>query len=329
VIEILMSKGAKQIVEVCAKVQKDENVVIIAEPKTINIAKSVATAVSAVGAEPSIITIIPRKADSTEPPKTVAAAMKESDVFISAVFTSITHTQAVVDACKNGSRGIMLTQFDENMLINSGVHADFPSVAPICKAVANVLEDAKDIHLTTIHGTDLRLTAVGRKSNAMTCMVEPGQFAPVPTVEANVSPIEHTASGTIVADASIPYLGIGVLKENVVCKVENGFITEITGGHEAKILREDLAAKNDPNVYNIAEIGVGLNPECKFNGFMLEDEGVFGSVHIGIGSSITLGGTIKASCHYDLIQTGVTLVVDGVTVIKDGDVVLEYENAMA
>lgn len=54
------------------------------------------------------------------------------------------------------------------------------------------------------------------------------------------------------------------------------------------MLKRDLEAKNDPNDYNIAEMGVGFNPQCRFMGFMLEDEGVFGSAHIGMGTSITL-----------------------------------------
>nr|WP_231885851.1 aminopeptidase [Sporosarcina psychrophila] len=319
---MLMAKGAKQVVEVCAQVQENESVVIITEPRTLSIAESVAAAVTAVGAEPTITVIMPRKSDSAEPPATVAAAMKESDVFISAVYTSITHTYAVKNAVENGSRGIMLTQFEDHMLIDSGVLADFPKAAPTCEAVAKALENAETIHLTTTHGTDLKMSATGRKSNAMTGMVKSGQFAPVPTIEANVSPLEGSATGTIVCDASIPYIGIGIVKENVVCTVQDGFITAIEGGHEARVLSDDLASKNDPNVYNVAEIGVGLNPRCKFNGLMLEDEGVFGSVHIGIGSSITLGGTIKAACHYDLIMTGVTLVADSVTIIKDGEVLL-------
>jgi len=321
-IQTLMGVGAKQVVEVCARVKEGESVCIITEPKTLSIAEAISIAVSNKGSEPVISLIKPRIADSTEPPKSVAEAMKHSDVFISAVHTSITHTQAVVDATKNGSRGIMLTQFDENMLIDSGVLADFPAAAPTCEKVGSILENAKEIHLTTSYGTDLKMSAVGRKSNSMTGMVEPGEFAPVPTIEANVSPLEGSASGVIVANASIPYLGIGVLENNVVCTVENGNITNIEGGKEAEILREDLEEKDDPYVYNIAEIGVGLNPRCKFNGLMLEDEGVFGSVHIGIGSSITLGGTVKASCHYDLIMTGVTLVVDGQEVIKDGEVLV-------
>lgn len=320
--KVLMGKGAKQIVEVCARVKEGESVLIITEPKTLSIAETIGSAVNAVGAEPTIAVMTPRTSDSAEPPANIAAAMKESDVFISAVYTSITHTQAVVNATKNGSRGIMLTQFIEDMLIDSGVHADFPKAAPTCEAVANALENAEDIHLTTKYGTNLKMSAKGRKSNAMTGMVESGQFAPVPTIEANVSPIEGTTNGTIVVNASIPYLGIGIVKENVIVEVKDGMITSIEGGHDATILSDDLKSKNDPNVYNIAEIGVGLNPNCKFIGLMLEDEGVFGSVHIGIGSSITLGGKIKAACHYDLIMTGVTLVADDVTIIKDGQVLL-------
>lgn len=323
--EILMSRGSKQIVEVCAQIKKDESVLIITEPKMISIAKNIAAAVTSIQAEVVISIIEPRTSDGEEPPKNVAEAMKNSDVFISVVYTSITHTKAVLEATQNGSRGIMLTQFNDDMLIDSGVHADFVSAAETCEKVAEHLDDAKEIHLTTHHGTNLRMSATGRKSNSMTGIVEPGRFNPIPTIEANVSPLEGTANGRIVCDASIPYIGIGLLKENVIVDVEGGMIVDISGGYQADLLREDLKAKNDRNVYNIAEIGVGLNPECKFNGLMLEDEGVFGSVHIGIGSSITLGGNVKAKCHYDLIMTGVTLEIDGKEIIKDGNVLPHSE----
>src|SRR5699024_8798290 len=266
--KILMGKGAKQIVEICAQVNKGEQVAIVTEPKMLSIAESIATAVNTKEAESTILIMEPRLSDGAEPPKNIAAAMKESDVFISAVYTSITHTHAVVNATKNRSRGVMLTQFEEDMLIDSGVHADFYKAAPICKNVGKILENAEKIHLSTTYGTDLIMSAKGRKSNAMTGIVEKGQFAPVPTIEANVSPLEGSANGKIVCNASIPYIGIGILKESVEVQVENGMITSITGGSEANILKEDLKSKNDKNVYNIAEIGVGLNPNCKFIGLM-------------------------------------------------------------
>jgi leucyl aminopeptidase (aminopeptidase T) len=52
---------------------------------------------------------------------------------------------------------------------------------------------------------------------------------------------------------------------------------------------------------------------------MLDDEGVLRTLHIGIGTSITLGGTVKASCHYDLLMWDPTISIDGVTVVEDGE----------
>ncbi len=322
--KIMMAKGARSIVEINLGVKENEHIAIITEPKQMKIAEALAAAVVAAKAEPSIHILMPRERDGEEPPKTVAAAMKESDGFISAVYTSITHTHAVKDACANGSRGIMLTQFNEDQLIKGGVHADYYKAADNCKKVAKTLAGAKVIRITTPFGTNLILSGEGRRGNAMTGLVKAGEFGPVPTVEANVSPVEGSANGVIVADASIPYIGIGLLKTPVKMEVKDGYILpeSITGGEEAKKLANDWINKNDKNVYNVAEVGVGLNPECKFTGSMLEDEGVFGSLHIGVGTNITLGGIIKAPCHYDLIMTKSTLIADGITILKDGELMI-------
>lgn len=320
--EILMAQGAQTVVQTCLAVKPGEQVLIVTEGDKLSIARSIAAAVYAAKAEPVISVILPRQRDGQEPPLTVAEAMKQSDAFVAVVGRSITHTQAVKEACKRGSRGIMLTQFTEEMMIHGGLEADFRDIAPTCRAVAAKLAGADQVRLTTPHGTDLTFSARGRRGNAMYCIVEPGEFSPAPTVEANVSPLEGTAQGIIVANASIPYIGIGVLEEPVVCTVEKGMITKIEGGRQAEMLKKDLASKQDPNVYNIAELGVGLNPMCRFMGFMLEDEGVYGSVHIGIGTNITLGGQLKAACHYDLIMTEPTLTADGATLLHQGQALL-------
>lgn len=322
--KLLMAKGAKSIVETNLGVKIGEQVAIITEPKQMAIAESLASAVYAAGAEPTIHILMPRERDGQEPPKAIAAAMEKSDAFISAVYTSITHTNAVKNACKSGSRGIMLTQFSEKQMIEGGVFADYHEASKNCKKVAELMANSEYISITTPSGTNLVVSAKGRRGNALTGLVGPGEFGPVPTVEANVSPLEGSANGIIVADASIPYIGIGLLKTPVKVEVKDGFIIpeSISGGEEAKKLAADWISKNDPNVYNIAEVGVGLNPMCKFTGSMLEDEGVFGSLHIGVGTSITLGGTIKAACHYDLIMTKPTLIADGITILKDGQLMI-------
>lgn len=316
--KVLMAKGAHTVVNICIQAQPEEKILIITEASKMCIAESIAAAVVAARAEPVIAVIVPRENDGQEPPQNIAAAMKESDAFICVVGKSITHTHAVKNAKEAGSRGVVLTQFSEDMMIHGGLECDFRQIAPECQEFAKVLAGAKQIHLTTPQGTDLTFTAEGRRGNALYCMVEPGQFSTVPTIEANVSPCENSAQGKIVADASVPYIGIGVLEEPIYCDVKDGFITAIKGGRQAKMLLQDLNSKEDPNCFNVAEMGIGLNPHCHFCGFMLEDEGVRGAVHIGIGTSITLGGTVKAKTHYDLIMTGATIEVDGRVILKNG-----------
>lgn len=320
--KILMARGADKVVSACVKVKPGEEVLIVTEESKLSIAEAIAAAVYRVQAEPVLQIMVPRETDGQEPPASIAAAMKASDAFISVVGKSITHTHAVKDAIANGSRGVVLTQFSEDMMIHGGIEGDFEAAKSECTAVAAALAGSEEIHLTTAAGTDLRYSARGRRGNSLYCMVEKGQFSTIPTVEANVSPLEGTANGVIVADGSIPYIGIGVLDEPVRCVVENGMIVSIEGGRQARMLKENLDSKNDLNVYNVAEMGLGLNPKCHFMGFMLEDEGVYGTAHIGIGTSITLGGTVKAACHYDLIMKDATVTADGKPILKDGKVVL-------
>jgi len=208
-----------------------------------------------------------------------------------------------------------MTDFTEEMMVHGGLTADFEVVRPLCEGVASRFGEGKKVHLTTPGGTDLTLDITGRRGNALTCMVGAGEFSTVPTVEANCSPVEGTAQGKIVADASIPYIGIGLLQEPVIAEVKDGHITSISGGNQAEVLISDLQSHQDPNVYNIAELGVGLNPKCRMCGIMLEDEGVMSTCHIGIGTSITLGGTVKAAVHYDLIQWHPTIKIDGKVVV--------------
>jgi len=315
---IEMMRGAKKLIDTCTNVQEGETVLIVADTNKTKIAEVIASAAYERNAEVIITIMAPRKVHGEEPPKAIAEAMKKVNVFFIPVSKSITHTRAVKEAAEAGARGLVLTDWNEDIMISGGIEADFGVQRPVCKKIAQLFAKGEKAHLTTPLGTDLSLNLEGRRGNALTCIVEPGEFSTVPTIEANFSPNEGTAEGTIIADASIPYLGIGVLTEPVRVKVHKGMITEIMGGIQAKILKDNLEKQNDPMVFNIAELGIGLNPKARMCGIMLEDEGVFGVVHIGIGTNITLGGKIKAAVHYDLLMYNATLNLDGSLILKDG-----------
>lgn len=309
--------GARKLLSVCARSQSNESVVIVTDRETSALAQPLADAATEIGAEPTICLMPTRAAHGEEPPAPVAAALAAADVFFTPVRISITHTRAIKEATLAGARGLVMTDFTPEMLTGGGIEADFEAQAPICRRLASVFEAGQQVHLTTPAGTDLHLDGTGRRGNALTGIVEAGQFSTIPTIEANFSPVEGSAEGIIVADASIPYLGIGLLEESIRMTVAGGFIVDIEGGAQAQILIQDLARRGDPNVYNIAELGVGLNPQARLCGRMLEDEGVLGLVHIGIGSNLTLGGHLKAALHYDLLMHGATLEIDGTPVLQE------------
>jgi leucyl aminopeptidase (aminopeptidase T) len=176
------------------------------------------------------------------------------------------------------------------------------------------------VKLTSLGGTNITMSIEGRSGNAHACVITPGKFSAVPNIEANISPVEGTSEGTIVADASIPYMGIGLLAEPIRFSVNKGVVNKIEGGSQAIYLEKILAEQNDPNVYNIAQLAIGLNPMIpNVTGVMLNDEGAFGTMHIGIGTSSNIGGVVKASAHFDLVMYKPTLEIDGKQILKDGD----------
>ncbi len=319
--EIMMMKGSSKLVNVLAQVKKGEQVLIVTDFDTESIARSLATACIAVGAEPTIMIMRPREAHGLEPPEMVAVAMTKADMVFQPVSKSIAHTSATKRAKEAGARLIVLPEYTEEMLISGGLEADFEAQKPLCEKMRDYLTGARNARLTTSSGTDITMSLEGRPGRALTGMArERGGYSSPPNIEASIAPLEGTAQGTIVADGSIS--SIGLLSSPVTILVKDGLAKEITGGKEAAKLKEILKSANDPKVYNIGELGIGLNPKAKLCGLMLEDEGAYGSVHIALGSNADFGGNTKAARHIDLIITKSTLLLDEKPVLKDGEVVI-------
>jgi leucyl aminopeptidase (aminopeptidase T) len=317
---ILMFKGAQRILNVCAGLQPQEKVAIVTDFLKVTIAETLASAASAIGAEPVILIMPPREVDGQEPPEIVAEALKKADLILTPVSKSVTHTNAIREAVAQGSRGIMLSAFVEDQLISGGIDADFDAIKPLCEKVAQLLEKAKLAKLTTPAGTNLVMDLSNRKGNAHPGIArKASQITTIPNIESSTSPVEGKTEGILVGDASIPYYDIGLLREPVYMTVREGRIVDIKGGDQAQTIAQMMAAQEDPNVYNIAQLAFGLNPHCKMRGVMLDDEGVYGTSHIGIGTSTILGGKIKTKMHYDILMWKPTLELDSQVVLRDGE----------
>jgi len=317
--KVLMAKGANILVAQCASVKSNETVLIVTDYLKTGIAEMIAAAVREIDAHPIMTVMEPTAIDGAEPPAPVAEAMKAADCVIMPVSKSLAHTHAARKAIENGARVVSMTAFTEDQLMSGGLFADFRKEKPTCDRIARLLTAAKNVHVTNASGMDLRFSIDGRTGNSHCCIVEAPGFTAVPNIEANISPVEGTTNGVIIGDGSIPYYDIGVLEEPVVFRVRDGFIHEIEGGRQADAIRRLLAEQNDRFVYNIAQFAVGLNPMCReLTGVMLNDEGVLGTIHIGIGTSSNLGGSTKAATHFDVIVRRPDVSLDGAVLMEKG-----------
>ncbi len=319
-----LARGARILVERCARVRPGERVLIVTDSLLAHIAEVLAAACHDRGADAVVAVMSPRRFDEEELPPPIAAAMAAADVVLTPTRMGTAHTEATRRALAAGARVLCMDQFDDDLMTSGGIEADFEAQQPICRRVEDAFTAADVAHVTSVGGTDIRLTLRGRKGNSHDCVLDRrGKFTAVPNIEANVSPVDGEGEGVIVFDGSLPHFGVGILHEPIRLQVERGRVVKVEGGREAQILHDEWVAARDPNVYNVAQLAVGLNPMItRVTGVMLNDHGVYGSVHFGIGTSTNLGGTTKAATHLDGILLRASIALDGRSILRDGELLI-------
>jgi leucyl aminopeptidase (aminopeptidase T) len=298
-------------------------VAVVADHARRPIADALVHAIRAEGGIASLILPPPRSIDNEEPPLMVASALGGANAVFLPVTLAMAHTAAVRRAIDGGSRVVSMTAFTERMMREGGLFTDFGARRPVCRAIADRLTRGSLLRVTNPSGTEVSMSLEGVVGNSHACILDGPGFTAVPNIEANCAPAQGTASGRLVVDGSIPYYGVGVVTEPVVFELNEGFVTGISGGAQAEFLSDLLAAQHDPWVYNVAQFAFGLNPDCThFTGEMLNDEGVDGTIHVGIGTSANLGGTVSAKTHFDAIIRDPTVWIDEEPVVRSGEVLL-------
>lgn len=222
------------------------------------------------------------------------------------------------------------------------VPIDYARLKKECDALKVVLDQATGVRVQAAGGTDLY---IGLKNRV--AFVDDGDFSKpgdggnLPAGEAFISPELGTTNGVIGFDGSIAVKnGTVKIDQPIICKVENGFVTDISGGKEADILRETVeAGKNDAikmeekgalpkgtgsiyskNAFNIGELGIGTNPSADITGNMLVDEKAYKTCHIAIGSNYD--DDARALIHLDGVIKNPTITA----ILENGKEVIMLEN---
>lgn len=318
---IEMMRGAMRAMD-CAGVKPGENVVISTDTNKLRIAEALAAAAHAVGAVPTIVMITPPGAHGAQPPAPVVGACAKADVFFLPTTWSQTHTDARIEAINSGARGATMCEVTEDCLCVGGIMADYEECDRVGRKLGALLSETNMVRVTTPAGTDISGEVRGRPVQYETGLFrKPGSFAALPNSEINISPIEGTAEGVVVADVRIMSVGV-TRREPVKIIVKAGAVVDLQGGVTAEEFKELLESFRDKTAYNVAEFGIGLNPEARQYSTNLEDLGRIGHGHLGIGSNYAIGGKVLAPCHIDAIFKDVMVEFDGEVVWHKGQLLI-------
>ncbi|NLM43206.1 MAG: aminopeptidase [Clostridiales bacterium] len=307
-------EAAKKLIINCMGAKKDEQLLIVGDEKTSELAYSFCVA----GRECQIPTTYVEAPAQTkgEPPAPVSAAMAEADVEFLLTSMSYSHVNARIEATKKGARIASMPMMNTNIAENY-LDADYPFIKKVSEKLADLLTEAKVIRIVTDKGTDVTLYIEGRTGLADTGdLTQISALGNLPAGEAYIAPLENVGDGKIVVDGCIAY--VGPVEDDVVLTLKDGRIISIEGNKSATALKDFLSDKDD-EAWAIAEFGIGTNPAAKIIGHPLVDEKVWGTVHIAFGMNVSMGGTRQSNIHYDCIINSPTVWIDGQKIIDKGE----------
>lgn len=310
-----LEDAARVALQICLGLKPHETLLVLADPPLAHLARTMVEVARGIAWEVLFLEYGQRGQNGEEPPQPVPAAMQLVDAVLAITSRSITHTKARREATAAGARVATMPGITEEMLIRT-MTANYEEVAVRTRQVAEMLSQAAVARVTTPAGTDITLPIAGIRATASTGLIrEKGQWGNLPSGEAYLMPEEGKANGVVVVDGAMA--GIGLLEEPMAITVKGGLAVAVEGGKQAQEFLQQLEAVG-PGARNVAELGVGTNPNARVTGVILEDEKVLGTVHIAFGNNLSMGGTVDVPFHVDGILLNPTLTLDGRPILVDG-----------
>jgi len=312
-----LDQAVQTVIRRCLGVLPDESVLVVVDEGTRSLGEALRDAAAEIGADAVLTVIAAREEHGQEPPEPVAAALAAADVFIAPTTKSLSHTRARKAATDNGARGATLPGVTEDMLARL-MTCDFPVLQRRSLALARLLTDAAEAHVTCPLGTDLRLDLSGRDGISDDGdLTGDRAFGNLPCGEGFISPL--SGEGRLIT-GSLGSIGLP-RGASPVLTIRDGRVIEATEPEGEQLLATLLTAGEEGA--NVAELGIGTNECATLTGNILEDEKILGTVHVAFGASAGIGGTVSVPVHLDCLIVEPTLDVGGTRVLERGRFVVD------
>jgi aminopeptidase len=179
--------------------------------------------------------------------------------------------------------------------------------------LADRLERAREMHITTQEGTDIRFGIKGRR------WINGDGKKNFPDGEVFTGPVEDATEGVV--KYSFPAVHGGREVRDIMLRFKAGRVVDACASHNEDFLVKML--DQDKGARVLGELALGTNysiKDCTKN--TLFDEKIGGTFHAALGAAPPeSGGTNKSGLHWDMVcdlRKGGIVRVDGAVISKNG-----------
>jgi 2,5-dihydroxypyridine 5,6-dioxygenase len=251
------------------------------------------------------------------------AALKASDLVLDLMTLLFSPEQH--DILQSGTKILLAIEPPEVLCRLVPTAADRTRV----QAAAQRIAQARQMHITSKAGTDLRCELGHFPAISEYGFVdEPGRWDHWPSGFVLTWPNEGESNGRVVLDRGDILLPLkDYVTEPIELVIEKGFVTRISGGLQAEILKEYMASYEDPQAYAVSHVGWGLQPRAQWSMLAHYNK----ETHIGMdarafegnflwsmGPNNEAGGSRTTACHIDIPMRHCSVALDGQAMVIDG-----------
>jgi len=324
--------GARNAVNVCLRIQPQEQVCMITDDATLEIAASIVAELEKLGA-PYHAWVLEELAD--RPLKDLPAEIREdlerSQVSIFAVQAQTNELRSRIQMTdvvnRRRIRHAHMVNINRQIMIE-GMRADFQRVDRLSQKVVEMVRKASKIRAKTAAGTDLTADLNHNYKWLKTSgIISPEKWGNLPGGEIFTTPGE--VNGTFVID--------GVVGDYLCAKFGNLAATPLTvrmkGNRLTEAHSENRELENDfwkythtdANSDRVGEFAIGTNIDLKeVIGQILQDE-KYPGVHIAFGNpyGAHTGADWDSTTHIDVVGRKFNIWVDDQQIMREGKFLIE------
>ncbi|MQA92045.1 MAG: 2,5-dihydroxypyridine 5,6-dioxygenase [Gemmatimonas sp.] len=258
----------------------------------------------------------------------IREALIRCDFVVDLIPETILHVDLRPELTRSGTRILTIVEPPD------ALERMFPSqeLKHDVEAVALRLVGGRQAQITSPAGTDLTYefgdTPIGVQYGFAD---QPGRWDHWPSALVAHYPRDRGVNGTLVLDTGdILCHQKTYVAEPVVISVTNGYIKEVQGGLEARQIAGYLSSWDEPEVFAMSHIGIGVHPRAQWSATAFHDKGETigmdarcyrGNFLASTGPNRWTGRIVEA--HLDLALRGCTVTLDGDLLVEEGTLRME------